>query len=95
MVKAATPILIPIITCPIILILNVGETAINKELIMLKPLQMDRGHRLQEARDGHLYLWYGDNPLGLEGRAYLLIGFWRKRRHGGKLGKIVNKSKFL
>ncbi|GMY27398.1 hypothetical protein FCV25MIE_22640 [Fagus crenata] len=40
-VKAATPILIPIITCPIILILNVEETAINKGSITLKPLQMD------------------------------------------------------
>jgi hypothetical protein len=53
MVKAATPLLIPIITCPIILILNIGETAINKGHITLKPLQMDSVHVL--LKTSHTY----------------------------------------
>ena len=51
--SVATPLLIPIITCPIILILNVGETAINKGPITLKPLQMDNIRVLPKT--SHIY----------------------------------------
>ena len=62
-------------------------------------LQLKTNKTKMNYPDTHdsVYLKYDNDPYNVECGAVLIClqMFWRKRRHDGKLGKIVNKSKFL